>query len=70
MNSDECRSAKKPRFCVSSVSNMRRWFSAMMRLPIRDMHHACGRRSPAALTMKMNAVSSASATMPGRLRST
>ena len=36
MNSDEWRSAKKPMFCCNSLSNMRRWLSAMMELPIHD----------------------------------
>ena len=41
MNSDECRSEKKPMFSVSSLSNMRRWLSATMRLPIRIMMTCC-----------------------------
>ena len=36
MNSDEWRSAKNAMFCRSSLSSMRRWLSAMMRLPIDD----------------------------------
>ena len=36
MNSDEWRSAKKPIFCRNSLSSMRRWLSATMRLPILD----------------------------------
>ena len=35
-NSDEWRSAKKPIFSRSSLSNMRCWFSATMRLPIEE----------------------------------
>jgi len=35
-NSDECRSAKKPRPSFKSLSNMRRWLVAMMRAPMRD----------------------------------
>ena len=33
MNSDEWRSAKKLIFSRNSLSNMRRWLSATMRLP-------------------------------------
>ena len=36
MNSDECRSAKKLMFSCNSLSNIRRWLSATMRLPMRE----------------------------------
>jgi len=41
MNSEEWRSEKKPMFSVSSLSNMRRWLSATIRLPIRIMMTCC-----------------------------
>ena len=35
MNSELWRWAKKPMFCCSRAVNIRRWFSATIRLPIR-----------------------------------
>ena len=65
-NSDECRSAKKPRFWWISVANIRRWLSAMMRLPIRARFTAGG-RSRIALTMKITAVTMPSIDDAGKI---
>ncbi len=40
INSEECRSAKKPIFSCNNLSNMRCWLSATMRLPIQDSQTA------------------------------
>ena len=62
-SSVECRLAKKSRFWWTIVSNIRRWLSAMIALPICESFTAC-RYVALALTMKMKAVTRPMTKMP------